>query len=417
MRILLASIYPYAFLLLYLTIPFDNYIRALPNILLGVLVVAFPIIVTKKDFKKLLIKPTLLFLLFFAFLFLNSFISGRMADDFVVIKKMLIPLGLVILYIPVQDFKKLNKAIIFSSLAAIVFSLVKFLILVNRTGDFNITLFQETIDVLLIDRLYIGFLCILSILVSYQSLKNKYNPYNSYYLTNIIINILYVFLIMSKVAIVILIAIVLLRQFYGKQKKIRMFISIGLIVLIGGIGISKYKYQIEKIIDSKENIAEINYIESTMPWEYRTLIWNCAYKISQNSSNSFFGIGFKKTNKQLLICYENEIKDLKTKQNFISKKFNTHNQYFDFYLSEGILGLILFLGVLIALFMQYRKQFFPTALLVSIIIFGLTENFFHRQIGAYYFGFILVMLLINNTFFKDSKKESILNQTKENLLQ
>ena len=251
MRILLASIYPYAFLLLYLTIPFDNYIRALPNILLGVLVVAFPIIVTKKDFKKLLIKPTLLFLLFFAFLFLNSFISGRMADDFVVIKKMLIPLVLVILYIPVQDFKKLNKAIIFSSLAAIVFSLVKFLIFVNRTGDFNITLFQETIDVLLIDRLYIGFLCILSILVSYQSLKNKYNPYNSYYLTNIIINILYVFLIMSKVAIVILIAIVLLRQFYGKQKKIRIFISIGLIVLIGGIGISKYKYQIEKIIDLK----------------------------------------------------------------------------------------------------------------------------------------------------------------------
>ena len=154
-----------------------------------------------------------------------------------------------------------------------------------------------------------------------------------------------------------------------------------------------------------------------MPWEYRFLIWKCAYKISQNSSNSFFGIGFKKTNKQLLICYENEIKDLKTKQNFISKKFNTHNQYFDFYLSEGILGLILFLGVLIALFMQYRKQFFPTALLVSILIFGLTENFFHRQIGAYYFGFILVMLLINNTFFKDSKKESILNQTKENLHQ
>src|SRR5690554_1118639 len=114
MKILLAAIYPYAFLLLYLTIPFDNYIRALPNILVAILIVAFPFIVKKEDFKKLKSIPIALFLAFFAYLCINSLIHGRFQEDFTVINKVLLILGLAVLYIPVHDPKKINSAIIFS---------------------------------------------------------------------------------------------------------------------------------------------------------------------------------------------------------------------------------------------------------------------------------------------------------------
>src|SRR5690606_17358402 len=136
MRILLSAIYPYAFLLLYLIIPFDDYIRALPNILVAILVVAFPFVVNKDDFKKLKSLPILLFLGLFAFLCINSFFNGRFLEDFNIIKKVMIAAGLAILYIPINDVKKINSAIIFSALAAIIFSVYNFVLITHATGSF-----------------------------------------------------------------------------------------------------------------------------------------------------------------------------------------------------------------------------------------------------------------------------------------
>jgi len=61
MKILLSSIYPYAFAALFLILPFDEYVRALPNILMILLVVAFPYVIEKEDFSR--IKKTPFFLL------------------------------------------------------------------------------------------------------------------------------------------------------------------------------------------------------------------------------------------------------------------------------------------------------------------------------------------------------------------
>ncbi len=396
MRILLTAIYPYVFVLLYLIIPFDNYVRALPNILMAILVIAFPFVVTKKNFKKLLLKPTLILILFFIYLIVNSFFQGNLKQDIGIINKMMIPIGLVILYLPISNFKKLKKAIVFSSFIAIVFTLVQFMILINKDAEVSLLFFQETVDALLIDRVYIGLLCVLSILISYQSLTKNYHPDNVYYLASIIINLLYLFLIMSKTAIIILFALVILRQFYGSKKKVRLLITSGLLAVFITVGYVKYQPTINKFKKYIHNTSEINYNESYMPLGYRTIIWKCASLIADQNTHQFLGIGFKETSKELVSCYKTNITDEITKNNFVSKKFNTHNQYADFYLSSGMVSLFLFLGILLFLLIKYHRQFFPTALIVTIIIFGLVENYFHRQVGAYYIGFILVMLLINN---------------------
>ena len=64
MRILLASIYPFAFMLLFVIIPFDDYIRALPNILLIILTISFPAIIKREHFQK--IKKVPLFYSYFS---------------------------------------------------------------------------------------------------------------------------------------------------------------------------------------------------------------------------------------------------------------------------------------------------------------------------------------------------------------
>jgi hypothetical protein len=63
------------------------------------------------------------------------------------------------------------------------------------------------------------------------------------------------------------------------------------------------------------------------------------------------------------------------------------------------------------LLFKHYKHFFPTALVLTFILFGLVENYFHRQVGAYYLGFVLVILLINNNKNGLGKK---LNETPSN---
>jgi O-antigen ligase len=403
MRILLSSIYPFAFLLLYLIIPFDEYIRALPNILLGILVIVFPYIVRKDDFKKLVKKPALLFLTFFVFLVANSFFNGRIEEDFYILKKILIGVGLVLLYIPVQNFKVIDKAIIFSALAAMLFSLVN-VFLLNDISSFEIT---NPIDILLVDRLYLGLLSVLSILVSNKSIRPGFHPNNQYYLANIILNVAFIFTIGSKLAIVMLLAVLVVRQFYGPKKKLRLLITLGVVVIASLFVYTSDNSSIKNYFSGAEISKEKRYEEASLHVQFRKIIWNCAYKMGVDEGSNFFGIGFKNTNDKLAECYEQIIADSETKNWFRSNRFNTHNQFLDFYLSTGLVGLVLFVGILLALFLQYRKQFFPVALIVTIVLFGLAENFLHRQIGAYYFGFILIVLLSNNTFLQRSNENSV----------
>ena len=205
--------------------------------------------------------------------------------------------------------------------------------------------------------------------------------------------------------------ILVLKQFYGKNKKIRFGVSVVILALLTTIISIKFPDVIENSFQLNKEISEVNYTESTIPLNYRALVWECSSKIANGNTSKFFGIGFRETSNKLVNCYENEIKDLATKQNFINKRFNTHNQYLDFYISSGLISLVLFLGILVILLFKHYKHFFPTALVLTFILFGLVENYFHRQVGAYYLGFVLVILLINNNKNSLCKK---LNETPSN---
>jgi O-antigen ligase len=409
MRILLAAIYPYAFLLLYLTIPFDNYIRALPNILLLILVVAFPFIVKKEDFKKLKSLPIAMFLGFFAFLCINSIIAGRMPEDYIIIKKVMIAVGLAILYIPVVDVKKINSAIIFSALAAIIFSIYNFVLITDATGSFAIGNSPQVVESLLIDRLYLGLLSTFSILISFKEIKKIYHPNNNYYLANIIINIVFIVLIASKIAIISLFVLVMIQQFYGKRKFWKAIIAIGAVVAVVGFFFlfknekNNYLYNSE-IANQKSPPA---FIENSKTYELRAVIWHCAAGIIDAEKFNLSGIGFKETKKRLITCYENKLTDPQTRAAYISERYNTHNQFLDFYISAGFIALLLFLTFIVVSFTLKRKHFYPTAMLTILVIYCLVENLFHRQIGAYYIGFILIAIITTTEYIENNKTKNV----------
>lgn len=399
MRILLSAIYPYIFLLLYFVIPFDNYIRALPNILLAFLVIAFPFVVKKTDFKKLKSLPIVIFFGFFVYLCVNSFLADRWFDDFNIIKKVLIAAGLAILYIPVADANppagragKINSAIIFSSLAAIIFSVYNFVLITDATGSFALGESPQVIESLLIDRLYLGLLSVFSILISFQAIKKKYHPNNNYYLANIFINALFIILIASKIAMVALFVLLLIKQFYGQRKIWKIIIAIGAIVIVSGLFLilkNERSTQFNEVIQNNPP----SFIENSMTYELRAVVWECAETIINEEGLMLSGIGFNTTKEKLVACYETQITNAMKKERFVSERYNTHSQFLDFYISAGFIAILLFLLFIGLSFISNRKQFYPTAMLAILIMYCLVENLFYRQIGAYYVGFILIALM------------------------
>ena len=406
MRILLSAIYPYTFLLLYFIIPFDNYIRALPNILLAILVITFPFIVKKTDLKKLKSLPIAIFFGFFAFLCINSLIAGGWPEDFNILKKVLIAVGLAILYIPVADVKKINGAIIFSSLAAIVFSVYNFVLITDASGSFALGESPQVIESLLIDRLYLGLLSTFSILISFQAIHKKYHPNNNYYLANILINVLFIILIASKIALVALFILLLIRQFYGQRKIWKIVIASGAIIAVVGL-FFLLKNERSTQFDQEIQKGPPSFIENSMTYELRAVVWECAATIINEDGFKLSGNGFNETKDKLVSCYETQISDPEKKDEFVSERYNTHNQFLDFYLSAGFISLLLFLLFIGASFISNRKQFFPTAMLAILIMYCLVENLFHRQIGAYYVGFILIVLMTSGKTAENNEIKEI----------
>ncbi|GAB5400721.1 MAG: hypothetical protein Aureis2KO_23060 [Aureisphaera sp.] len=350
--------------------------------------------VKKADVLKLKKTPTVLLGIFIAYLLSSALFFGRIEEDWVILKKIMLSLGLVVLYIPIDGFKKIYKAIIYSSLAAILFSLVKLVMVVNQADTFNFLDSAVIIEALLIDRLYLGLLCVLSILASYQSMSATYHPDNRYYVANIILNVLFVLLIVSRMSIIVLILIFLLSFFFKKRRLPQLFFVTGgflLAIVLTFILNNDLRNQVF-YSGSKQNKG---LVENTLAVEPRAVIWDCAHQVSQMEGTFWKGQGFTQTNAEMLNCYETSVKDERKKAWFLSQKYNTHNQWIDFYLASGFIGVVLFFGSISLLFIQNRKEYVPTALLVTLVCFALVENLFHRQIGAYYVGAIFILLLIN----------------------
>lgn len=404
MKVLLSATYPFIYLLLFFAIPFDNYFRVFPNILLALLVFSFPFVVCKEDFKKLRKVPTVLFLFFIAVLCLLSLASGRFDSDSVIIQKVGLAILFAILYIPVKDFRKIKLTIILSSLAVIVFSVIKILIIIYTSEEIVLGYSREVVESLLIDRIYIGLLSILSILVSYQSLSKVYHPNNKYHLVNIIINLLFLLLMVSKVALLVLAIIVLVRQLYSKKKVFRYVGALMLLAAtITAIGL------ISKSVKSPNQQAQSSFLQNTLTWEMRTTVWENASHIISSNPLLINGFGYKGTKEKLVASYGSRIKEKQKQARFVANRYNSHNQFLDFYLSFGVFAVSLFTGVLLLLLYKNKKYFLPTSFLIVVICFCLVENVFHRQIGAYYIGFVLTALLVKNSFMlpsNDSPKDT-----------
>ena len=167
-----------------------------------------------------------------------------------------------------------------------------------------------------------------------------------------------------------------------------------LLILVTIIAISsQFNYltiKFDKIFDSDGNIS----FERIHRWRNIT-------EVFIDSKDYIFGTGMGDVDKIYTKAYQ--------KGNFnlaLKNKYNAHNQYLEFFVSNGIVGLGTYLLILLhfvyktKLRSPYHFNFF-----LIIILFSITESIFCRSKGVFFFSFFYSMLILksSNVYEKNSQ--------------
>ncbi len=392
MKISKEILYDYVFALLCFSLPFEGRLRFVPNFLLIVMGLMFFFIVKKEQLLKLKSRMFLVPLSFLIYVFLVVFLGqDSIHNNISFIKKVaLIP----VVYIVALAVNDIVKAKVFFIAGLAVSVLISYVNLVSNymtNSDFNISFGNLITELLVTERVYIGFMCVLSFIWSLELLeKNK-----KLMILNIAMIVCFVFLIGARISIISIILISLLKIIGNyNYKKAVMIVAGGVLFIVSFFALNPSLQ--ERFFHSHQKGTLVQRIKG---WEHRFQIWECAYGMFKNgkdeSRNHTFGYqSFNITNNRLLDCYKSIPNDEIKRNYYVSTKFNTHNQFVDILLSSGFVGLTIFTFIFISGF-SFKGNTFNNFLLITVILLAMVENFMYRQIGVYLFGLILTVIATN----------------------
>ncbi len=400
MRLSLDKIYSSLFFIICFSLAFiGDKFYAIPNGANIALVLLFPFIINWSQLLNLLNKKLVIwfsafvFFIFFKSVFLNNFI-----EDISQIKKLFQVLLLVILSFGLKEknLSYLKSGIILGTFTACTYSLIKICIIVFQTGVLNFTkgpLINETLPV---QRLYLGLLCTFSLIFVFERLLKNQKKHNLFLA---VFFVFFVFLIAGRIAIVSVLFIIIYYVFTFLKSYMR-YVAALLILLLTSVVVLTNNNLSQRIFHSDDNFRT-SYFEKIEMHEPRFLIWKYSFEILKET-NLITGNGYSKTTEKLVNKYNN-IPQQKKKNWFINKEFNTHNQYLDILISQGILAGFLFIIFLTQAFKLAKESHTKLLLLISMLIYMTVYNNFHRLIGVYLFALILIVILSNDNAKKTIK--------------
>ena len=400
MRFSLDKIYSSLFFIICFSLAFiGDKFYAIPNGANIALVLLFPFIINWSQLLNLLNKKLVIwFSAFVFFIFLKSVFLNNFIEDISQIKKLFQVLLLVILSFGLKEknLSYLKSGIILGTFTACTYSLIKICIIVFQTGVFNFTkgpLINETLPV---QRLYLGLLCTFSLIFVFERLLKNRKKLNLFLA---LFFVFFVFLIAGRIAVVSVLFIIIYYVFTFLKSYMR-YVAVLLILLLTSVVVLTNNNLSQRIFHSDDNFRT-SYFEKIEMHEPRFLIWKYSFEILKQT-NLITGNGYSKTTEKLVNKYNN-IPQQKKKNWFINKEFNTHNQYLDILISQGILAGLLFLIFLSQAFKLAKESHTKLLLLISMLIYMTVYNNFHRLIGVYLFALILIVILSNDNAKKTIK--------------
>ncbi len=385
----LEKTYNYLAALICISIPFMTYAKAFVNIcmicLFLIMVVLFNKdkvinIVNQRFFKALTI--------FLIFIVIYSLFNGSFFEDFAESRKIAQIILLLILFSFVNDKRFLIYGFVTGVLVSSLITDLNILFYYFNSSDLLISKFSVE-DLYVTQRLYLGFFVVISIvLLSFLFHKTNRNKQKVFYALLILFFIFSLFLISSRSAILIAFLVLLITIIYNSKSVFTIGVLLASLVIFSTIIITN-KNLSNRFLYSQDSVRT-SFIEKIKTHEPRYDIWKFSLQIFDEQNLGFFGLGTYKT-QELLVEKYNLMPIDKRRNWFIQRNFNTHNQYIDIILSFGFLGLILFAVFIRETLIKTYKNVYSLNLILSLILFLVIENLFHRQLGSFILALIIVI--------------------------
>jgi len=370
-----------------------SFSKSIPNITLGVLLFTYILLLIKKEIilpKKYFHYP---FLILFTYLLIKSILNLSLSSEFELFSRFLIIIIIPILFIPVPNNKIILGYILFVFIA-IVIALINTANYYLHYKTLPFSNGDEANRLLVIERPYMGFVCLTALILSLYMAK-KISKHKKKLFVLSLFFAFFIFFIAARLSLITLILMAFLYLlFYSSWSIIKKISSIVISCII-----------ILTIILSYKNLSNrffiTDSIQTMKDYEPRFVIWNCAKEITHSSDFNyvFGGKSFNWVQDQYNQCYSITIHNQSKKDWFLNIKYNSHNQFIDFFLIGGFLGLALFLFFVVKIIQNSIDNFYMLALATSLTLFFLMENVLHRQFGCYLVAIIISII----SKYKDDK--------------
>jgi len=212
-----------------------------------------------------------------------------------------------------------------------------------------------------------------------------------------------IFLVMLSVRIqLIALPIALFVLFFAsdvsRSQKVK-FTKMGFVSLIlFAIAVAAFPDSRRRIIETAHEIRSFEKVVDDKQTNHRVYIWREGIEVIRE--NPLLGKGTGSEDQYLAVRLDKVDARFWDGSNvyFLSKGgYNYHNQFLQWFASNGILGLIFIVGIFgISLYSSIRKkQGLVVAWLVLCMISFTTESMLERQAGVLFFGFFFGLLIIN----------------------
>lgn len=391
---LLPKIYQYTFVFYCFFIPFTDFGEAIPNILLAIMGSMFLFVVKKNDLQKLKNYSIFIFIGLIALTLIQTILLNR-SEDFNFITRLFIVPVILILHLPIKNHKPSIYGFLLGVLILTVIASLNIgkIYLSNGALDFT---GEEVNEIILGERPYLGFICVTAFCLSIYFGINQFRVNKTKSTLLFIVAALFFGFIFTISARISLISIAIIGLYYlvTLKSKISKYV-----LMISALFVFYSIFLINKDLRKRFFITENSYtLKETLKFEPRYHIWNCSYYLIKEKP--LIGWGLRESNSKLQDCYsksENFI-DKEQQDYYVRSSFNTHNQFLNFFLGQGLVAFLTFLSFFGVCFYQYRKSPISIALLIGLFLFCCVENVLSRQIGASLFA--LVFIASNNLSFK-----------------
>ena len=385
----LQKAYTYLAAAVCVSIPFMTYAKAFVNItmicLLGILILGF-----KKDKIIALLNQRYvkMFFVFLIFVILFSLFNQSFFNDLSETRKIAQTLLLLILFSQVKN----KEVLIYSFIAGTFIS--TFITDINII-NYYLNSFEFLIsggvakDLFITQRLYLGFFIVISIILLLERYGKTSNRKVKYiYLLLFVFFLISLFLIASRSAIAIAFLTLTTSIIYNIKNNYRIGFLLTMSIVFLAI-IFNSKTLSKRFLYSDDSVRP-SFIEKIKTHEPRYDIWKFSTQIFKEEKPYVFGIGTFRTQELLVSKYQ--LMPIEKRKNwFMERNFNTHNQYLDILISFGLIGLLVFLFLLKEIMVLCYKNIYSANLILSLVLFLLIENVFHRQLGSFIFALTLAI--------------------------